>query len=115
MNTELSNAQNLWNGEVITVKDNLQYTFRCTRLWEFNYDKFPPTSVVIVFYNEGWSTLLRTIYSVLHNTHDGLLVEVILIDDFSNLRKLRTYNTEINFQGSKFGDIGINIGGVAKR
>ena len=60
---------------------------RCTPISAFNYSKFPPTSVVIVFYNEGWSTLLRTVYSILHNTHDDILVELILVDDYSSLRK----------------------------
>ncbi|NXE00404.1 GALT6 acetylgalactosaminyltransferase, partial [Chaetorhynchus papuensis] len=37
-----------------------------------------PPDVVIVFHNEAWSTLLRTVYSVLHSSGGGLLREVIL-------------------------------------
>ncbi|XP_030115533.4 polypeptide N-acetylgalactosaminyltransferase 6 isoform X3 [Taeniopygia guttata] len=43
----------------------------------------PTTSVVIVFHNEAWSTLLRTVYSVLHSAPARLLREVILVDDAS--------------------------------
>ena len=44
----------------------------------------PSTTVVIAFYNEGWTTLLRTVYSVLHTSPNSLLEEIILVDDFSD-------------------------------
>lgn len=56
---------------------------RC-RSKTFNYQRLPTTSVIIAFYNEAWSTLLRTIHSVLETTPAILLKEIILIDDFSD-------------------------------
>lgn len=57
--------------------------FRC-RNKKFDYRHLPTTSVIIAFYNEAWSTLLRTIHSVLETTPAILLKEIILIDDYSD-------------------------------
>ncbi|KAJ1203181.1 hypothetical protein NDU88_006974 [Pleurodeles waltl] len=50
----------------------------------FNYRSLPTTSVVIAFYNEAWSTLLRTIHSVLETSPAVPLKEIILVDDYSD-------------------------------
>lgn len=50
---------------------------------KYDYRSLPTTSVVIAFYNEAWSTLLRTVHSVLETSPDILLEEVVLVDDYS--------------------------------
>ena len=46
----------------------------------------PSASVIVCFYNEAWSVLLRTVYSVIDRSPAGLLHEILLVDDYSNLR-----------------------------
>ena len=53
-----------------------------------NYSSNLPTaSVVIVFKNERWSPVLRTVYSVINRSPRHLLKEVILVDDQSDIGK----------------------------
>lgn len=49
----------------------------------------PRSSVIICFHNEAWSTLLRTVHSVLRNTPSKYLEEIILVDDFSSFPHLK--------------------------
>uniref|UniRef100_A0A672SKP8 Polypeptide N-acetylgalactosaminyltransferase n=1 Tax=Sinocyclocheilus grahami TaxID=75366 RepID=A0A672SKP8_SINGR len=46
-------------------------------------DDLPRTSVVIVFHNEAWTTLLRTVHSVIDRSPRHLLEEIVLVDDAS--------------------------------
>ncbi|XP_030060821.1 polypeptide N-acetylgalactosaminyltransferase 12 [Microcaecilia unicolor] len=59
------------------------------RVKKYDYDNLPTTSVVITFYNEAWSTLLRTVHSVLETSPDILLEEIILVDDYSDKEHLK--------------------------
>lgn len=61
----------------------LSDTCSCKEL-TYDYHSLPTTSVVIAFYNEAWSTLLRTVHSVLETSPDVLLKEVVLVDDYSD-------------------------------
>ena len=58
--------------------------FRCKKKSYPSSEALPTTSVVIVFHNEAWSTLLRTVWSIINRSPRQLLEEVILVDDASD-------------------------------
>ncbi|XP_026148534.1 polypeptide N-acetylgalactosaminyltransferase 11 [Mastacembelus armatus] len=49
----------------------------------------PSASIIICFFNEALSALLRTVHSVLDRTPSELLHEIILVDDHSELDELQ--------------------------
>uniref|UniRef100_A0A182YE43 Ricin B lectin domain-containing protein n=1 Tax=Anopheles stephensi TaxID=30069 RepID=A0A182YE43_ANOST len=61
--------------------------FICHRI---NYSQnLPKTSIIVPFYDEHWTTLLRTVYSIIHRTPPALLKEIILVDDGSEKQFLK--------------------------
>ncbi|VVC28402.1 Hypothetical protein CINCED_3A018999 [Cinara cedri] len=60
---------------------------RC-KLKKINIDKLPSSSVIIVFHDEAWSTLMRTVQSVIDRSPKSLLNEIILVDDASSRKFL---------------------------
>uniref|UniRef100_A0A3P8VC06 Polypeptide N-acetylgalactosaminyltransferase n=1 Tax=Cynoglossus semilaevis TaxID=244447 RepID=A0A3P8VC06_CYNSE len=63
------------------IQDNRMHECRSKK---FNYQHLPTTSVIIAFYNEAWSTLLRTIHNYLKSK---------LADYISNLDRVRLIQT----------------------
>ncbi|XP_030913506.1 polypeptide N-acetylgalactosaminyltransferase 15 [Geospiza fortis] len=72
-------------------------------LWELNfplclqqkYDSSLPTaSVIICFHDEAWSTLLRTVHSIMDTAPKAFLKDIILVDDLSQQGPLKSALSE---------------------
>jgi len=77
------NQFNLLVSEMISVNRSL----KDVRLAECKRKEYPTllptTSIVIVFHNEAWTTLLRTLHSIINRSPASLVEEIILVDDAS--------------------------------
>lgn len=83
----LKNAFNQYVSDLISVKRSLPdpRTKYCKDV-EDDYNKdLPETSVIVTFHNEAWSTLLRSVHSILDRSPEKLIREIILVDDFSDM------------------------------
>lgn len=77
------NQFNLMATDMISLNRSLK-DIRLEGCKNKKYPKYlPTTSIVIVFHNEAWSTLLRTVWSVINRSPRSLLKEIILVDDAS--------------------------------
>lgn len=55
----------------------------------FNLKTLPTASVIIIFFNEPYSVLVRTVHSVINTSPVELLREIILVDDGSSNVELK--------------------------
>ncbi|NXN90934.1 GLT15 acetylgalactosaminyltransferase, partial [Rhinopomastus cyanomelas] len=68
---------------------------RHPRCLQQEYDSNLPTaSVIICFHDEAWSTLLRTVHSVLDTAPRPFLKDIILVDDLSQQGPLKSALSE---------------------
>ena len=51
---------------------------------EYYEESLPKTSIIIIFHNEEYHTVLRTATSCFNRSPEHLLHEIILVDDFSD-------------------------------
>lgn len=57
----------------------------CLRCKSVQYDEdLPSASVIIIFNNEAWSSLIRTVHSVLNGSPAKHLKQIVLVDDASD-------------------------------
>ncbi|XP_069510081.1 polypeptide N-acetylgalactosaminyltransferase 10 [Ambystoma mexicanum] len=83
------------NGFNIYVSDNISLNRSLPDIRHANcksklyLEKLPNTSVIVPFHNEGWSSLLRTVHSILNRSPPELIAEIVLVDDFSDKEHLK--------------------------
>lgn len=81
------NQFNLMASNIISVNRTLPdyRSSKCkTNTDSISVKELPSVSIIIVFHNEAWTTLLRGLYSIIYRSPRSLLEEIILIDDFSD-------------------------------
>ncbi|XP_069554691.1 polypeptide N-acetylgalactosaminyltransferase 15-like isoform X2 [Brachyistius frenatus] len=96
---ELASVEKYGFNEVVSEKMSMhrrlpeaRHPDRC--LGEQYSESLPSASVVICFHDEAWSTLLRTVHSVLDTAPKEYLQEVLLVDDLSQHGHLKTVLSE---------------------
>lgn len=84
------------NGLNVVASDHISYNrtiidnrHRLCKNKKYDLKSLPSASVVIIFHNEVFSVLLRTIHSVLNTAPDIVLKDLILVDDFSTNEDLK--------------------------
>ena len=78
-------------------------------------DNLPQTSVIICFVDEMWSTLMRTVHSVLRTIPAHLLKEIVLVDDASPANWLKEVRTRRCEGCRRRGIVGIKLAIVSWR
>uniref|UniRef100_A0A8C9X1F6 Polypeptide N-acetylgalactosaminyltransferase 10 n=1 Tax=Sander lucioperca TaxID=283035 RepID=A0A8C9X1F6_SANLU len=83
------NGFNIYISDQISLNRSLPDIRHANCKQKLYAEKLPNTSIIIPFHNEGWSSLLRTVHSVLNRSPPQLIAEVILVDDFSDKEHLK--------------------------
>ncbi|KFB51139.1 AGAP012253-PA-like protein [Anopheles sinensis] len=83
----LSQGLNQYSSDLMSVRRRLLDVRDpwCREAGRYPAD-LPATSIVIVFYNEAWSVLVRTVHSILDRSPAHLVSEIVLVDDFTHLK-----------------------------
>lgn len=92
----LGNESYAANGINVLLSNTISYNrtppdvrnYLCTTL-HYAVESMPSASVIIIFLQEPYSVLLRTVHSVLNTAPSMLLKEIILVDDFSSFDDLK--------------------------
>ncbi|XP_022370686.1 polypeptide N-acetylgalactosaminyltransferase 15 isoform X2 [Enhydra lutris kenyoni] len=63
-------------------------------LQQHHGESLPTASVILCFHDEAWSTLLRTVQSILDTVPRAFLKEIILVDDLSQQGQLKSFLSE---------------------
>ncbi|XP_045169871.2 polypeptide N-acetylgalactosaminyltransferase 5-like isoform X2 [Mercenaria mercenaria] len=83
------NAFNRYVSDMISLHRSLP-DVRDPECKTLNYGKnLPSTCVIVIFHNEAWSVLLRTVHSILDRSPEENLKQIILVDDFSEFEHLK--------------------------
>lgn len=78
---------NAYVSDLISVKRKIP-DYRTSFCWNARYNpKIVQVTIIIIFHNEAWSALLRSVHSIIERTPDVLIKEILLVDDDSDMRK----------------------------
>ncbi|CAG7837132.1 unnamed protein product [Allacma fusca] len=82
-----NNGFNQYVSDLISIERSLPdiRNPRCKEPGRF-LTNLPKTSIIIIFHNEAWTVLLRSVHSVINRSPPELIKEIILVDDNSTMR-----------------------------
>jgi len=84
------NAFNQYASDLISINRTLpDPRDQWCKTQDIDVQNLPSTSVIVCFHNEAFSTLVRTMHSVLNRSPAHLIHEIILVDDFSDMEHLQ--------------------------
>ncbi|XP_061293515.1 polypeptide N-acetylgalactosaminyltransferase 5 isoform X2 [Bos javanicus] len=74
---------NVYLSDLIPVDRAIEDTRPAGCAEQLVHNNLPTTSIIMCFVDEVWSTLLRSVHSVLNRSPPHLIKEILLVDDFS--------------------------------